>query len=108
MSDFLSRFGQALVNLGCGITVDAHKTQNSFDVVQYLWAAPLDSLDNQNVDSVISQVLSAARSAGFEAADVTPHVTHLPNETAVLENCPFQPGMCSGEHLVITGSGKAS
>lgn len=108
MSDFVSRFAQAAKQEGCGITVDAHKTSLEFDVVQYLWAAPLAALNNSSIDSVTQAVLKAAKTAGFTPEDVTPYATHLPNESAVLDACPFQPEMCGGQHLIISGSGKAS
>lgn len=108
MSEFVSRFAQANKAGGCGVTVDAHVTAEDFDVVQYLWAAPLTSLEATSIDDVTNHVLRAAEKSGFVAADVSPYVAHLPNESAVLDSCPFQPQMCSGKHLVISGSGKAS
>jgi len=108
MSDFLYSFAKAAKPEGCGVTVDAHVTEQNFDVVQYLWAAPLTSLENSSIDAVTSDVLKAAESSGFVPGDVSPYRTHLPNESSVLDNCPFQPEVCVGQHLVISGSGKAS
>ena len=108
MSDFVSRFAQSIELGGCGITVDAHKTPHNFDIVQYLWASPLAALENSSVNDVTNSVISAASSSGFVPGDVSPYASHLPNESAVLDVCPFQPEMCVGQHLIISGSGKAS
>lgn len=106
MANFYSRFVTESISRGCGFTIDSHKTGQDFDVVQYLWASPLQSLSDERIDVVIEEITDAAKRAGFAEADVAPYVTSLPNESAVLDSCPFQPQMCLGQHLVVSGSGK--
>lgn len=107
MSDFVSRFTKINPVSGCGVTVDAHATEENFDVIQYLWAAPISKLETISVEAAKEHVRAAAQDAGFVAEDVFPYQTHLPNESAVLDSCPFQPELCKGQHLVISGAGKA-
>jgi hypothetical protein len=106
MGNFFSRFSGEPLAQGCGLTIDSHTTDQKFDVVQYLWAAPLVTLGDARIDDITDGVTSAAKRAGFSPTDVSPYITNLPNESAVLDTCPFQPEMCLGEHLVISGAGK--
>lgn len=108
MAKFLIRFAGEPKAEGCGLTVDSHRTNNDFDVVQYLWAAPLESLSDSKIDDITGGIINAAKRSGFTPGEVSPYVTNLPNESAVLDSCPFQPGMCTGQHLVVSGSGKAT
>jgi hypothetical protein len=101
MNNFFSSFSKSIPQ-GCGLTIDAHRTKEDIDVIQFLWAAPLDSCDPVEVQSNVS---NAAQESGFIPETNISHSTHLPNETAVLDNCPFQPDACEGKHLVISGSG---
>lgn len=104
MDEFVAALINTLPEGNCGCTVDWHKGDAQGRVVQWLWAKPSSSAEV--VDNVATLVQRLEAVTRFVPGDASPFSTHLPNEVAVLEHCPFQNDECTGSHVVASGSGR--
>lgn len=104
MDEFVTALIDTLPAGNCGCTVDWHKGDTDGRVVQWLWAKPAQS--SQELTEVSRLVTRLEAVTRFTPGNTAPFSTNLPNEVAVLEDCPFQRENCSGTHVVASGSGR--
>lgn len=98
----------AILDWGCGVTVDLFRRESSGAAsIQWLWAMPLDGLAARGLTetAVLDRVTVGMLLTGFEPNDgESPHRV-LPNGFSHENECPFAAEGCSGGHLVVSGSG---
>lgn len=94
-----------LATPGCGYTLDVHRGDADGAIVQWLWGEPL--LSDEKVALERGRALAdAVRHAGVAPGDTAPYDAHLTDAIIVMEECPFQPRVCAGPHLVASGRGR--
>ena len=89
---------------GCGWTLDVQQDDPQ-KVVQWLWAAPVATLDASSPQSVGFNLSDQVLKLGLNLLEPDNVTTHLPNQVEVLKACPFRPQHCDGEHVVASGTG---
>ena len=90
---------------GCGYTLDVHRGDSDGGIVQWLWGEPLDGDETQAIDRGRA-LFEAVKAAGVSPGDTAPYDAHLTDVVIVMDECPFQPAVCSGRHLVASGRGR--
>ena len=104
MDEFVAALITTLPDGNCGCTVDWHQGDDEGRVVQWLWAKPTSNADEASDVATLVRRLEAVTK--FVPGDASPFSTHLPNEVAILDSCPFQDTQCVGSHIVASGSGR--
>ena len=95
---FVARLQQS----GCGYTLDCFTSPAGESFVQWVWASPLGS-DATAFAERIERELNARLESESPRGSVE---LALDRAVARVENCPFQPSACPGEHVVATGAGR--
>ncbi len=93
---------------GCGYTLDVHKGTEDGRIVQWLWAEPTDGESDLDRALIAESGKSVSRrlvEGGVRPGGVHRFSVHLDNEVGVWPECPFQPAICKGDHVVASGSG---
>lgn len=103
MDEFVMALVAALPADSCGCTVDWHRGDPSGRIVQWLWAKPASEV---TVDEVKNGSDALARVTAFQPGVTEGYQVTLPNAVEVLGQCPFQPEVCAGQHVVASGSGR--
>ena len=89
---------------GCGWTLDVQQDDPQ-KVVQWLWAAPVSSLEAVGPREAGIDLSDQVLKVGLNLIEPDNVTTHLPNQVEVLGACPFRPQHCDGEHVVASGTG---
>lgn len=104
-----SDFHQAVSSEACGMTIDWQRLPNGTQLCQWLWGRPVSAEISNLPHSVLldlaAEVVRTAHSHSLQEVDPQAVGLNLPNDTAVMESCPFRPGECSGKHVVASGAG---
>jgi len=94
-----------LVTPGCGYTLDVHRGDADGAIVQWLWGEPLAGHETQALERGRA-LAEAVKAAGVAPGDTAPYDAHLTDAVIVMDECPFQPSVCAGPHLVASGRGR--
>ena len=73
--------------------------------MQWLWGEPLNGHETQALERGRA-LAEAVKAAGVAPGDTAPYDAHLTDAVIVMDECPFQPTVCSGPHLVASGRGR--
>ena len=98
----ISNLVSDLERAGCGYTVDKfNDSQNNNVVIQWVWASP-SLVDVHPSELDFAKSLLNKWAGGQEK--LTPAFdTGLTETIGTIQECPFQPRICPGTHLVSTG-----
>ena len=94
-----------LVTPGCGYTLDVHRGDADGAIVQWLWGEPLTGGTEDAIERGYA-LAEAVKAAGVSRGDTAPFDAHLTDAVIVMDECPFQPNVCAGPHLVASGRGR--
>lgn len=107
MAGLSNQLVDVLSTPGCGYTLDIHRGDADGAIVQWLWGEPIDGDEPEAVDRGRA-LFEAIKAAGVSPGDTAPYDAQLTDDVLVLDECPFQPAVCSGRHLVASGRGRLS
>ena len=107
MAGLSQQVADVLSTPGCGYTLDVHRGDTNGPIVQWLWGEPLDGDEKLALDRGHA-VFDAVKAAGVSPGDTSPYEAHLTDAVMVMDECPFQPAVCSGRHVVVSGRGRLS
>lgn len=89
---------EKLDNAGCGYTIDSFKVGPNQDrAIQWVAARPVLPGEEPTWPPIASVLEELPESHGLEMG--------LSNSHGRVSECPFQPHLCQGEHLVASGVG---
>ena len=104
-----NNFHEEVSQGACGLTFDWQKLSDGKEICQWLWGRPvthdLAQLPEAQLLEVAKRIPEAAYKNNLVPVDPISVGLNLPNEIAVLEQCPFRPGECNGQHIVASGAG---
>ena len=99
----MDKFLRILETGSCGFTLDVFTSPSATKIVQWVWAAPDSSSARKN----LLRVLKTEDELGLSSTDGSDFEVGLTKSMDKVSECPFQPGVCKGEHLLASGSGLA-
>ena len=105
MSGLSHQVIDVLVAPGCGYTLDVHRGDADGAIVQWLWGEPLAAGSEGALERGYA-LAEAVKAAGVSPGDTAPYDAHLTDAVIVMDECPFQPTVCAGPHLVASGRGR--
>ena len=110
MSFSFTEFHSSISQEACGLTLDWQRTSSGEELCQWLWGRPITKnllgKSQEELLAIGAEVSKSAVSANLLPVDPHEVGMNLPNETAVIDNCPFRPESCPGDHVVVSGTGR--
>ena len=112
MSFSFNDFQQSIRNNACGVTLDWQRQESGDELCQWLWGRPvvgvLAEKTEEELLALASEISNLAEQANLIAVDPKAVGMNLPNEIAILPNCPFRPKTCLGRHIAASGTSRIS